>query len=306
VSGNDPGAGSAGAILRSAREVRDLSMSQVAEQLRLSAADVSAMEEDRCERLGPPVFVRGHLRKYAVLVGADPEAVLEAHARIEGTGTQPSSLIPPASAHRPVQREPRWFRPALSLLVIVLVVMAAAAAGWWAWGRFQASGEGEAAGPPVPAPFQEPSVPVIEPSGDEVGPAAAPADTEAADEGKPTEATGEPRQESQATAPPPVRAPATARDGQSAGLVLSFSGSCWLEVYDAAGRRLAYELAQPGESRRYAGPGPWRVVLGNVLAARLVVNGAEVSIPGRLMVQNTASLLVDGDGNVERVSLPVS
>jgi len=299
VSDNDPGAGSAGAILRSAREARDLSVAQVAEQLRLSAADVSAMEADQCERLGPPVFARGHLRKYALLVGADAEAVLEAHAHAQGAGTGPTSLIPPASAHRPVQREPRWLKPALSLVVIVLAVAAAAVAGWWAWGRYQAGNEGGTAGPPVPAPFEEPSLPVIEPSGEEEGvPAEMPAETGAADGETSAEATVEAGQA------PPAQAPAG--DAQSAGLALSFSGPCWLEVYDAAGRRLAYELAQPGESRRYAGPGPWRVVLGNALAARLVVNGTQVSIPGRLLVQNTASLLVDGEGNVERSSLPVS
>jgi len=304
VSENDPAAGSAGAILRSAREARDLSVGQVAEQLRLTAADVSAMEEDRCERLGPPVFARGHLRKYALLVGVDAEAVLDAHARAQGAGTEPASLIPPASAHRPVQREPRWLKPALSLLVIVLAVVAAAAAGWWAWGRFQAANDGEAAGPPVPAPFEEPSLPVIEPAQEDVVPPAIPADSEDTDEDIPAEMTAEPEQGPQATPLPPVQAPA--QDVQSGGLALSFSGPCWLEVYDASGRRLAYELAQPGESRRYAGRGPWRVVLGNALAARLVVNGTEVSVPGRLLVQNTASLLVDGDGNVERSSLPVS
>lgn len=304
MSDNDPGAGSAGAILRSAREARDLSVGQVAEQLRLSAADVSAMEADRCERLGPPVFARGHLRKYALLVGADAEAVLAAHAHAQGAGTEPTSLIPPASAHRPVQREPRWLKPALSLVVIVLAVAAAAAAGWWAWGRFQAGNEGGTAGPPVPAPFQEPSLPVIEPEEEEVVAPAIPADLEAADEDSPAESTARPEPGPQATVLPPPQAPVP--DTQSDGLALSFSGPCWLEVYDAAGRRLAYELAQPGESRRYAGPGPWRVVLGNALAARLVVNGTQVSIPGRLLVQNTASLLVDGEGNVERSSLPVS
>lgn len=305
MSENDPGAGSAGALLRSAREARNLTVGQVAEQLRLSAADVSAMEEDRCERLGPPVFARGHLRKYAILVGADSEAVLEAHARALGSAAEPSSLIPPASANRPVQREPRWLRPAVSLLVIVLVVAAAAAGGWWAWGRFQAGNEGETAGPPVPAPFQEPSLPVIEPSDSDTVPPAVPADAQAGG----VETSAGPQPEATAgtpalSSPRPEEAPVQATE--SGGLTLRFSDSCWLEVYDASGRRLAYELAQPGESRRYAGSGPWRVVLGNARAARLVVNGIEVRVPGSLVVQNTASLLIDGGGNVERMSLPVS
>ena len=53
------------------------------------------MEEDRCERLGPPVFVRGHLRKYAVLVGADPDCSgveAEGEPSVGGTGGSMASL----------------------------------------------------------------------------------------------------------------------------------------------------------------------------------------------------------------------
>ena len=61
---------SPGARLRAAREARGLSIEDVAERLRLNAALVLAMEEDRLALLGAPVFARGHLRNYAVLVGA--------------------------------------------------------------------------------------------------------------------------------------------------------------------------------------------------------------------------------------------
>lgn len=65
--------------LRSARKARALSVAQVAEALRLEEPSVLALEEERFDVLGAPVFVRGHLRRYAQLVGLSEEAILEAY-----------------------------------------------------------------------------------------------------------------------------------------------------------------------------------------------------------------------------------
>ncbi len=68
-----------GERLRSARKARAISVGQIAEALKIEEAGVLALEEERFEALGAPVFVRGHLRRYAQLVGLSPEAVLEAY-----------------------------------------------------------------------------------------------------------------------------------------------------------------------------------------------------------------------------------
>jgi cytoskeleton protein RodZ len=73
-----PGLG-LGERLRSARKARAISVAQAAEALRLEEESVLALEEERFEALGAPVFVRGHLRRYAQLVGLQAEAVLEAY-----------------------------------------------------------------------------------------------------------------------------------------------------------------------------------------------------------------------------------
>ena len=65
-----------GSRLAAARVARGLVPAQVAQQLRITPEIVLAMEEGRYADLGPAVFARGHLRKYAALLGVPAEEVL--------------------------------------------------------------------------------------------------------------------------------------------------------------------------------------------------------------------------------------
>src|SRR3954471_707320 len=67
---------SPGAMLAAAREELNLSVSDVARHLKLSPAQVEALEEGAYDRLPGRVFVRGFLRNYAKLLGIDPQPLL--------------------------------------------------------------------------------------------------------------------------------------------------------------------------------------------------------------------------------------
>ncbi|HEU4517815.1 MAG TPA: helix-turn-helix domain-containing protein [Steroidobacteraceae bacterium] len=119
------GLASPGALLKSARESRGLSIEEAADRLRLNEALVLAMEEDRFGLLGAPVFARGHLRNYAALIGAPEREVMEAF----DVGDVPEPTFLPALDHAPVSRSRgrgRW------IVAVVLVAAAAAAAAWFA------------------------------------------------------------------------------------------------------------------------------------------------------------------------------
>jgi cytoskeleton protein RodZ len=118
------GLASPGALLRTARESRGLSIEEAADRLRLNEALVLAMEEDRFGLLGAPVFARGHLRNYAALVGAPEREVMEAF----DVGDVPEPTFLPALDRAPVarpRRRGRWVAAA------ILLAAAAAAAAWW-------------------------------------------------------------------------------------------------------------------------------------------------------------------------------
>jgi cytoskeleton protein RodZ len=113
-----------GARLRVAREAKGLTIEAAAERLRLNAALVLAMEEDRLALLGAPVFARGHLRSYASLLGLPEDEVLDSF----GSGEVPEPSFLPAMDLRPrVRDHARWAWPIAAVLLAIAVV----AAFWW-------------------------------------------------------------------------------------------------------------------------------------------------------------------------------
>jgi cytoskeleton protein RodZ len=91
IAGSTPGA-----LLRQEREQRGLTVQQVSEELHLDAWLVEALEQNRFLALGAPVYAKGHLRKYAVLLGLSPELVL---ARYQEIAEPPPPLqLPPREA----------------------------------------------------------------------------------------------------------------------------------------------------------------------------------------------------------------
>jgi cytoskeleton protein RodZ len=118
-----PGLSSPGARLRAAREGLGLTIEEIADRLRLNEALVLAMEEDRFGLLGAPVFARGHLKNYAILVGAPEREVLADF----DVGEMPEPTFLPAGGHAPVLRaRARW-----PWIVGIAVLAAAGAAAWW-------------------------------------------------------------------------------------------------------------------------------------------------------------------------------
>jgi transcriptional regulator with XRE-family HTH domain len=61
-----------GERFRAAREARGLSLSDVAEQIRIRSVYLAAIEDDNWNAIGAPVYVRGFLRTYARFLGLDP------------------------------------------------------------------------------------------------------------------------------------------------------------------------------------------------------------------------------------------
>lgn len=68
-----------GAQLREARHRANLSLEEVATQLRLDRRTVRALEENEFQHLPAPTFIRGYIRSYARLLGLPPGPILEAY-----------------------------------------------------------------------------------------------------------------------------------------------------------------------------------------------------------------------------------
>jgi len=112
-----------GAWLAAAREQAGLSLMQAADQLHLDVSTVKALEAGRFEVLGAAVYARGHLRRYAELLGLPAQEVEKSFLQLHPARSTPdlrhgAGLLQKSDAGK------RALRPgtaALGALVIVII-----------------------------------------------------------------------------------------------------------------------------------------------------------------------------------------
>src|SRR6266498_3884435 len=111
-----------GEFLRRERELRHISLDDVAERTKISRRYLEAIEESRYDRLPGETFVRGFIRSYAKFVGLDPDETMLVYTQAH-VARQASSL---RVDRMPVELRPRNARPLLWLLVAGLVIVSGA------------------------------------------------------------------------------------------------------------------------------------------------------------------------------------
>jgi cytoskeleton protein RodZ len=111
-----------GAWLAAAREQAGLSLMQAAEQLHLDVAAVKALEAGRFEVLGAAVYARGHLRRYAEVVGLPPQEVEKLFLQLHPARSTPD--LRHGAGMQKSDAASRALRPgtaALGALVLVII-----------------------------------------------------------------------------------------------------------------------------------------------------------------------------------------
>jgi len=79
VPGSDAETLSFGTWLRRQRELREISLREIADVTKISIRYLEALEQDRFDVLPAPVFAKGFLREYARYVGLDPDEVVNSY-----------------------------------------------------------------------------------------------------------------------------------------------------------------------------------------------------------------------------------
>lgn len=150
-----------GELLREERIRRKLSVQQAAEDLHLDVRSVEALESNDFQALGPPVYARGHLRKYALLLGLGPEFIIQRYQAVTGVPEIPPP-IPAAVALQPRRR--RTIRVPWPL-VFGAVAAVVVGLGAWAVVRWYLDSQApvaEAIAVPVVEQVEPPAPPVQE------------------------------------------------------------------------------------------------------------------------------------------------
>ncbi len=115
---------SLGVFLKREREVRGVSLAEVAAITRVPEPSLRSIEEDRLDDLPGEVFVRGFLRAYARCIGLDPEEVV---SRLDRPAPRPTLPLVPTNTMN--LRRRRTATPAL-LLVLILACLLATIVLW--------------------------------------------------------------------------------------------------------------------------------------------------------------------------------
>lgn len=268
-----------GGMLRAQRERRGLSVQHAAEEMHLDVRVIEAIEQNRFLTLGAPVYAKGHLRKYAALVGLSPATVLERYEALSGTPTVPTPI--PAAIATPVRAERRRI-PRLPLLIVVAIAVAAGLA-WLVLELLRSGISDNTATSALPA-ATAPQPVVNEPIAQSPAPAAAAI--------APTPTLPRKAEESRQGA---TGAVATAGEVR---VRLQFSESSWAEIYDATGKRLMFDMGAAGRSRTIAGVPPLRVNLGLASAVSMQVDEQPIVVPRRAG-QDRTKFLIEADGSVK-------
>lgn len=116
-----------GRTLAEARAARNLTLAEVAQQLKLSATQVEALEADAYDRLPGPVFVRGFVRNYARLLELDAK-VLVSQLELPHVPSPASAAIPLSrNIPFPEQGRTNWvfYASALALVIVAVVLFEA-------------------------------------------------------------------------------------------------------------------------------------------------------------------------------------
>jgi len=301
---SEPGE-SLGGRLKTERERKGFSTQKAADQLHLDAWVIEALESGDYARIGPSVYGKGHLKRYAGLLGLPADEIIDAYETRPPAPTQASQA--PTLRMRSAETEdraPPW--TTVAGVAVISVLAAAAAILWWRpWlSRHSAATAGPASSATVTAGGIAASKVAAGESADG-GPAdGRPADRvggsgSLADGAAPgsanamTAATGA-AVDSVAAAAEPVPGLGHAR------LRLSFSADSWVEVHDASGRRLFAGRGHANSVKTIAGAAPMKVYLGFASGVQLEVNNRVVAIGPQFVAGDVAHFEAGADGVLRR------
>jgi len=294
-----------GTRLRAGRERKSLTLLQAAEKMHVDSKILESLESEDFEALGAPVYVRGHLRHYAELVGEKAD-------ELQSLYSNSVRVAPPDLTRIPKAEMPSEARRLVVPATVVLLVFAIAGGVWWivtlsrgeqpqpVQAASVASPASTPATPISPAPSAEPVLPprsvAIEVPRHPAGAphAATPAvssDSTAAGAKKTAPA-------STGTAP----APAGRASSREAQLTLRFSAESWAEVYDSNGERLFYDIGSADSVRTFKGTPPLRVVLGNAPGVAVEVNGRLADLATLTHPDGSAQFVVGRAGRVSQTT----
>jgi cytoskeleton protein RodZ len=280
-----------GSRLKAERERRGLSAQKAADEMHLDRWVIDALEADDYPRIGPTVYAKGHLKKYAALLGLPATEIMagyesRAPSRAEAPAAGPSMLLSTRDD------SPSSLR--LSLIQVGGSLAVALALGLLWWRPWHPRVKAPSASPPV---AMVPAAPADKPG--ESGVVSTATAAPVAAETLPPTAAADPGIAAGTDAPTaPVPGAGHAR------LRLSFSADSWVDIHDASGKRTFAGNGLANSVKTISGAAPLRVYLGVGSGVQLEINDRAVAIGPQFFAGDVARFEAGADGVLRRDSRP--
>jgi cytoskeleton protein RodZ len=299
-----------GQRLKAERERRGMSAQKAADEMHLDAWVIDALEAGDYQRIGPSVYAKGHLKKYASILGLSPADIASANDMLP--------TAPVAAASQPGGLRMRSTAPDATNLpwpqIVAFAAIAVVVGGifWWQpWRQRSAApatvaSNGSAASTPSPALDQPTESSMAPQSSDSAtGPVAAARDAAGSAATAPTPASAAATPAVMSGAAGTASEPESTLGAGSAHLRLSFSADSWVDVHDSTGRRVYSGNGRANSVKTITGTAPLKVFLGFASGVQLEVNDRAVVIGPQFVTGDVARFEAGADGVLRHESHPL-
>ena len=260
-----------GQTLKSSREQANVSLEELAKNLKLSVLQLQRLENDEHQLIGPATFVKGYAKSYCRAFNLDTAAVLalfpEPQETVKKTNMQ--------SFSRRTEKEAHDSRLMLVSYVILAIVIGSSALWWWQNStpldeQVVTQSLNSFAKETVAVAQTEPdvaSISQLEQAGPDESiddPTAAQIMEQQADTTEldvaPSEASSEPQNDGLGT------------------IVMHFNEESWVEIHDGKGDKVAFGVKKAGYDMTLSGHLPFSIVLGKHQAVDITLDGEKIDI----------------------------
>ncbi|WP_312952148.1 cytoskeleton protein RodZ [Superficieibacter sp.] len=313
-----------GLRLRNAREQLGLSQQAVAERLCLKVSTVRDIEEDKAPAELASTFLRGYIRSYARLVHIPEEELLpmmEKQAPVRAAKVAPMQTF---ALGKQRKKRSGWLMGFITWIIFFVVL---SFTGLWWWQNHKAqqeeintmeaqssaelnandnsdnnnnvqldTGTPPDTDPGSTAPQNTPSSVNTAPS-TTTAPSTAPAATAPAtnaQSGTVVAPSQAPVDANAAAALPTTQADVTPPADANA-LVMDFNDDCWLEIFDAAGKKLFSGIQPKGGHLNLSGELPYKLKIGKPAAVQIQFQGKSVDLNRFIRSNQVARLTLTAD-----------
>ena len=276
---------SCGERLANKRSEKELSINQVAREIKIEPRVIEMIENNDFESIGAPVFVKGYLRQYSELVGLDPDLIIEKYSAINSIEDSPPIVNDSVDQISKYVLTPKII---LIAIVVILISFGVLATVFGIFGNNEAvvikmeteTESLESLSPPVTAPQIDSSETQIDETFEME------TETESLESlSSPVTAPQIDSSETQIDETFEMEAETESLESLSPSisneffteenlmnLTIIYSGLCWTEIFDANGERLFFGLGDQDREVNIDGVPPFDVMLGaadNLLEIKL-------------------------------------